>query len=203
MYRERTSATFARQPPNCPTKICVIEFGPIKGFDKVPRISESVTVNANIESVFDLISRVEEFPLYASMLKEVRQIGYHTYRWVARIRGLTLNWDSTITEFSRPTRLTWRSTRGFENSGTYHLVSIPGGTRVELTIQYSFDGALFGRLMEALVAPIAGDATASVLGRVKNRLEHNHSASPAKDRMHHKLTFPVVLTKKGHPDRRA
>ncbi len=133
----------------------------------MPTISESVTINADIDTVFDLISRVEEFPLYVSMLKEVREIGHHTYRWVAQARGLTLDWDSVITEFHRPTCLTWRSIRGFNNSGTYRLMRIPEGTRVELTIEYSFDGGLFNGLMEALVIPLTRAATASILARVK------------------------------------
>ncbi len=29
----------------------------------MPAISESVTINADIDTIFDLISRVEEFPL--------------------------------------------------------------------------------------------------------------------------------------------
>jgi uncharacterized membrane protein len=110
----------------------------------MPTISQSVIINADVETVFDLISRVEEFPLYASMLKEVREIGHHTYRWVARVRGLTLSWDSVITEFRRPTQLTWRSIRGFKNSGTYRPTNTPEGSRVDYRVQLS--GRSFGWL---------------------------------------------------------
>jgi hypothetical protein len=44
------------------------------GENPTPIISESATINAEITDVFDLISRIEEFPLYASMLKKVRKI---------------------------------------------------------------------------------------------------------------------------------
>lgn len=138
----------------------------------MPTISESTTINAEIEDVFDLISRVEEFPLYASMLKEVREIGPRTYRWTALVRGLTLTWDSVIVEFQRPSRLTWRSIRGFKNSGTYNLISIPNGTEVELTVEYNFEGGLLDGLMGALTIPLARTGAASILAKVRNRLEH-------------------------------
>ncbi len=169
----------------------------------MPTISESVIINADIEAVFDLISRVEEFPLYAPILKEVREIGHHTYRWVARARGLTLAWDSVITEFHRPTRLTWRSIRGFENSGTYRLVRIPEGTKVELIIEYRFQGGLLDALMEALVVPITRAAAASILARVKERLEYDHSVTPAKDKPHRQRRLLRPFRKKRYPQRHA
>ncbi len=169
----------------------------------MPTISEFVTINADIDAVFDLISRVEEFPLYVSMLKEVREIGHHTYRWVAQSRGLTLNWDSVITEFHRPTRLTWRSIRGFNNSGTYRLMRIPEGTRVELTIEYSFDSGLFNGLMEALVIPLTHASTASILARVKERLEHDHLRLLAKENRCRKEGFLHTPPKRRHQHRSA
>jgi uncharacterized membrane protein len=169
----------------------------------MPTISQSVTINADVATVFDLISRVEEFPLYASMLKEVREIGHHTYRWVARVRALTLSWDSAITEFRRPTQLTWRSIRGFKNSGTYRLTNIPEGTRVELTIEYFFQGGLFDGLMEALVIPLARTAAASILAKVKARLEHAHSIHSAKEHTDRKRRFLHDFANKPHLGPRA
>lgn len=138
-------------------------------------ISESVTIAAKREAVFGLISRVEEFPLYADSLKKVEKIGYRTYRWLARVHGFTLDWDSKITEFRRPARLAWRSIRGFENSGAYDLTTVPGGTRVVLTIEYSFAGIPLGGLMELLVTPVTRVAAAEILRRVKEQLERHHS----------------------------
>lgn len=169
----------------------------------MPTISQSVTINADVETVFDLISRVEEFPLYASMLKEVREIDHHTYRWVARVRGLTVSWNSVITEFHRPTRLAWRSTRGFKNSGTYRLTKIREGTRVELTIEYNFQGGLLDGLMETLVFPLARAAAASILAKVKARLEHAHSVHLAKEHTHRTRRLLHAFTNKPHPRPRA
>jgi uncharacterized membrane protein len=144
------------------------------------RIFQSVTINAERDAVFDLISRVEEFPLYAHALREVEQIGRRTYRWVANVRGLRLGWDSKITEFRRPERIAWRSIKGFENAGAYTLIKVAGGTRVELRIDYRFPGGPLGRLMEGLVAPVTRAAAAAILERVRRRLEEPSAAIAAK-----------------------
>lgn len=162
----------------------------------MPKISESVTINANIEDVFDLISRVEEFPLYATMLKEVREIGIRTYRWTALVRGVTLTWDSIIAEFHRPTRLAWRSIRGFKNSGAYNLISTPNGTRVELTIEYNFAGGPLDGLMGALTIPLARTAAASILAKVRGRLEHPHATKSATESAQRKWHRQAI----GHAD---
>jgi len=143
-------------------------------------ISESVTIAAKREVVFGLISRVEEFPLYANHLKKVEKIGYCTYRWLARVHGFTLSWDSKITEFRRPARLAWRSVRGFDNSGAYDLTSVAGGTKVDLSIDYSFEGIPLGGLMELLVTPVTRAAATEVLRRVKERLERHRFATGEK-----------------------
>ena len=143
-------------------------------------ISESVTIAAKREAVFDLISRVEEFSLYADSLKKVEKIGYRTYRWVARVHGFTLDWDSKITEFRRPARLAWRSIRGFDNCGAYDLTTVAGGTKVDLFIDYSLEGIPLGGLMELLVTPVTRAAAAEVLQRVKERLERHRLGIAAK-----------------------
>lgn len=137
----------------------------------MPAISESVTIKANIADVFALISRVEEFPMYARYIEDVQRIGRRTYHWVARVEGVRLTWDSIISEFCRPTRLSWRSIRGFENAGTYTLIQVPGGTRVDLHIEYGLTGGLLGAGIGRLVKPAVGTAAKSILARVKERLE--------------------------------
>lgn len=144
------------------------------------RIFQSVTINAERDAVFDLISRVEEFPLYAHALREVEKIGPRTYRWVANVRGVRLAWDSRVTEFRRPQRIAWRSIKGFENSGAYSLRKVAGRTRVELQIDYRFPGGALGRLMEGLVAPVTRAAAAAILERVRRRLEQPSSAVSSK-----------------------
>jgi uncharacterized membrane protein len=134
-------------------------------------ISEKVTIRADIEAVFDLICRVEEFPLYADFLTEVRKIGYRTYRWVAEVQGITFTWDSVITEFRRPVRLAWRSVRGLQNAGAYTLRQLPQGTEVSIRIEYHLPGHFLEALTAPFAEPLAHSIAAQILERVKRRLE--------------------------------
>lgn len=134
-------------------------------------IFETVTIDADIEAVFDLISRVEEFPLYADFLTEVRKIDDRTYRWVAQARGITLTWDSIITDYQRPVRLSWRSIRGLQNSGTYTLARSAQGTAVSIVIEYHLPSEFLERLTAPLAAPMTHSLVAQILERVKRHLE--------------------------------
>lgn len=134
-------------------------------------ISERVTIGADIEAVFDVICHVEEFPLYADFLTEVRKIGYRTYRWVAEVQGITVRWDSVITECRRPVRLVWRSIRGLQNSGAYTLRQLPQGTEVSIQIDYHLPSHFLEALTAAFAEPLAHSIAAQILERVKRKLE--------------------------------
>ena len=136
-------------------------------------ILESVTIRAEIEAVFDLICRVEEFPLYEDFLTEVRKINHRRYRWVALAHGITLSWDAVITECRRPYRLAWRTVRGFQNSGAYTLTRSAVSIRLEYHLPRQF--------LETLTAPLADRLThslaAQILARVKRKLESKANKS--------------------------
>jgi uncharacterized membrane protein len=140
----------------------------------MPTINETVTINADIDSVFDLVSRIEDFPRYATVLKEVRKIGPLRYRWTAQAAGITLQWDSVITDYVRPTRIAWRSVSGFPNVGAYSLASIAGGTKVSITIEYRFPNRLVAMLLAPLGAPLVRTYAGEILQCVKHRLESTH-----------------------------
>lgn len=141
-------------------------------------IVETVTIDADIEAVFDLISRVEEFPLYAKFLS-VRKIDQQTYEWVARARGLTLTWASVITEFERPVRLAWKSVRGLQNWGAYTLTRSPRGTIVSILIGYHLPGAILEEFAAPLTERLMRSLAAQVLAEVKRRFEADKAfASP-------------------------
>jgi uncharacterized membrane protein len=134
-------------------------------------ISRTVTIGADIEKVFDLISHVEELPLYTDFLTEVRKINGQTYRWVARIQGITLSWDSVITEYQRPVRLAWRSIRGLQNSGAYTFARAMQGTTVTMLMELHLPSKMLERLTAPLVQPLSNSIATQILARVKRRLE--------------------------------
>ena len=167
----------------------------------MPAILETVTIKADVNAVFDLISRVEEFPVYARLIKEVHKISLDTYRWVARVQGFTLTWDSIISEFHRPTRLAWKSIRGFRNSGVYTLTPIPEGTKVEICTEYSFQNQWMEKLLAPLVKPIMRAATRDILARVKDRLESRHLGLLSDEKRHKKRKLIHVIARRRQPRR--
>ncbi len=142
-------------------------------------IVETVVIDADIGAVFDLIARIEQFPLYADFLTEVRKIDDRTYRWVAQARGITLTWDSIITEYQRPVRLAWKSIRGLQNSGVYTLTRSAHGTLVSILIEYHLPSEFLERLTAPLAAPLTHSLAAQILARVKRQVESG--ASPNRE----------------------
>lgn len=136
-------------------------------------IRETVEIEAPPEAVFDLISNVTDFALYAGFIKEIRLISGSVYQWTVSVGGITLDWDAEVTEYERPVHFVWHSIRGIENSGEYNLQATPEGTQVMFSMEYR----LPNRLLEAAVAPLAEPlirrTSAEVLNAVKARLEGN------------------------------
>lgn len=137
----------------------------------MPGIHKKVLIQAGPEAVFDLITRVEEFPNYSNIIEEVKLIAANTYRWTVRVGGLSLDWDAEITDFVRPERFGWRAIRGIHNSGTYHLTPIDHGTTVSFTMEYRLQHHALERVIAPLVEPLIQRVSAEILHAVKARLE--------------------------------
>jgi ubiquinone/menaquinone biosynthesis C-methylase UbiE/ribosome-associated toxin RatA of RatAB toxin-antitoxin module len=137
----------------------------------MPTVHETVEIKADPDTVFDLIMRIEEFPLYTDALEEVRAIGPDTYHWTAKAHGIRLEWDSVVTDCERPKRLAWRSIKGVVNSGGYTLTPLPGGTRVSFSLEYRFPSRLLEKLLGPLITRLTRNTAVEILGRVKRRLE--------------------------------
>ena len=144
----------------------------------MPSIAETALIDSDPATIFDLISRVEEFPAYSGALQDVTKIGARTYRWVAKVGGTTLSWDSMITEFARPRRIAWRSIRGFTNSGAYELTPVRDGTLVTIRIDYDFHNPLLEKLLAPVMNAVARIGAAEILAKVKARLEDGRAKPP-------------------------
>jgi len=104
----------------------------------MPVIEKQVHIRADPEAVFDLITRVEEFPAYVSLLREVTPVGPNTYHWSIRVIGIELSWDGIITERVRPRRFAWKSLSGQPNAGAYELRPDGDGTSICFRMEYCF-----------------------------------------------------------------
>ena len=143
----------------------------------MPSIHETVDIRADPEAVFDLITRMEEFPRYAHFIKKVHVTGPKKSHWTARVLGLWLEWDSLVTECERPRRFAWQSTKGAATRGSYTLERIPGGTKLSFFMEYRFPNSLVEMTLGPLAAPFAREGAARALARVKRQLERAKGTS--------------------------
>jgi uncharacterized membrane protein len=137
----------------------------------MPAIERTIFIRAAPETVFDLVARVEDFPQYSPAIREVRVLGHDTYRWVVSVAGFGLDWDSVVTEKTRPARFAWRSVRGVENGGLFRLAPAGGGTELRFAMEYRLANPLLERIIDAIAAPLMQRVAGEILAQVRRRIE--------------------------------
>jgi uncharacterized membrane protein len=101
---------------------------------------KTVHIDAAPDEVYEAFANYENFPRYMSHVVEVRDLGRRRSHWVVKgPGGSEFQWNSVLTEQSRPHRLAWRSEGGAEipNSGSIQLERHRGGTLVTVRMSYS------------------------------------------------------------------
>jgi uncharacterized membrane protein len=102
-------------------------------------LEKSIRIDASPEEVYDLWANYENFPKFMSHVTDVRDLGHRRSHWVVRgPAGSEFEWDSVLTEQSRPHRLAWRTEPGAEidQTGSVQFEPYRGGTRVTVRMSY-------------------------------------------------------------------
>jgi len=122
-------------------------------------IKRSIEVHAPVEEVYELWSRVEDFPLFMTSLREVRRVDERRFYWRAERDGLAYEAVEEISLMIPNHRIAWRNVSGTENSGVVSFDSLaPEVTRVTMDLAYVSDSgwheprALAGRIERTLDA---------------------------------------------------
>ena len=134
-------------------------------------ITRSVEIAAKPEAVYELVYKVERFPLYSHFIKEVTKVGPNNYRWKAHINGLWFEWASAFVEKERPGHISWRSVSGLESHGNYVISAIPGGTKVTFDIEYHLPSHFLETALESILSPLIEEAFLEILHNIKKELE--------------------------------
>ncbi len=137
----------------------------------MPAIERTLRINADPGAVFDVISRVEDYPRYSAAIRRISRIGPRAYRWVVGIAGLELSWEAEIADSRRPEHFAWRTLRGVDNSGTFDLRPVDDGTELRFAMEYRLPNPVLDRIAHALVAPLLDRIGADLLEQVRRRLE--------------------------------
>lgn len=125
----------------------------IGGGQQLVNVDKTIHIEASPERVFDVWSKVENFPRFMSHVQEVRDLGNGRSHWVVSgPAGAPVEWDSTMTESRRPDILAWQSDPDstVQNSGTVRFEPDGNGTRVSVHMQYTPPAGLAGRALAAL-----------------------------------------------------
>jgi len=137
----------------------------------MPVIEKQMFIKATPEAVFDLVTKVEEFPSHVALLKEVTLIGPETYHWSMVVAGIELSWDGIVTRRERPRRFAWKSLSGQPNSGAYELKPGKNGTLVCFRMEYRFQNTLLEWLLTPVLEPLMNRAAAEAIAYIKRHLE--------------------------------
>jgi uncharacterized membrane protein len=126
----------------------------VSGNAQMVDVEKSIEIKASPETVFDIWSKYENFPYFMSHVEEVRDLGNRRSHWVVKgPAGIDIEWDSVLTECTRPTLLAWKSEPGavVENAGWVRLEQAGDATRVTVQMSYSPPAGALGEGVASLL----------------------------------------------------
>jgi uncharacterized membrane protein/gas vesicle protein len=145
-----------------------------RSLGKTIDLEKTVFIDAAPEDVYDMWSNYENFPRFMSHVVEVRDLGRRRSHWVVRgPAGSEFEWNSVLTEQSRPHRLAWRSEPDAEigQSGSVQFESHRGGTRVTVRMSYSPPAGALGHGIATLLGADPKRQMDDDLARMKALIE--------------------------------
>lgn len=143
-------------------------------------IQKSLFIGAPVDRVYDFWTDYENFPLFMSNVREVRDLGAGRSRWVVTgPGGVPIEWESVLTEQTPRETLGWRSLPGsmLENAGTVRFRSEGAGTRVDLRLCYNPPAGGAGQAVAELLGADPRGKLNEDLGRLKALLEGTERSS--------------------------
>lgn len=139
------------------------------------KIERSITINAPVEKVFayvdDPMSQLEYLPSIVEV-KDVtgHGVGAH-YRWTYKMAGLRFEGESTMTEYIPNERMVVQSKGGIVSTWSWAFTAEDGGTKVNLTVEYTIPVPVLGKLGEALVLKQNEREADQAMANIKAKLE--------------------------------
>jgi uncharacterized membrane protein len=137
-------------------------------------IQTTLFVGAPVERVYAFWTDYENFPLFMSHVRNVRDLGGGRSHWVVSgPGGVPIEWDSTLTEQVPGSALAWRSRPGsmLENAGAVRFRREGTGTRVDLRLCYHPPAGHTGQAIAELMGADPRGKLNEDLGRLKALLE--------------------------------
>jgi uncharacterized membrane protein len=137
-------------------------------------IQTTLFVGAPVDQVYDFWTDYQNFPLFMSSLRQVRDLGGGRSQWVVSgPGGVPIEWDAMLTEQVPGSTLAWRSRPGsmLENAGTVRFRPEGKGTRVDLRLCYHPPAGHTGQVVAELMGADPRARLNDDLERLKALLE--------------------------------
>jgi len=128
----------------------------------VSNIVRNIIVNVPVRAAYNQWTQFEQYPIFMSSVKEVRQLDDRHLRWRVELFGKTESWEAEITEQIPDQKIVWRYTEGARNAGQVSFHSLSDDKTI-VTLQMGYDPE---RLIEKL-----GDELGLVEKQVENDLD--------------------------------
>jgi uncharacterized membrane protein len=149
------------------------------GLNQTIDLEKSIHIDASPDAVYDLFANYENFPRFMSHVVEVRDLGRRRSHWIVKgPGGSAFEWNSVLTEQSRPHRLAWRSEPGAEipQTGSIHLEPHRGGTDVTVRMSYTPPAGAIGHGLATLLGSDPKSKMDEDLARMKAYIERDVDA---------------------------
>ncbi len=145
--------------------------------DQTIDFEKTIHIEASPDEVYEQFANYENFPRYMSHVTEVKDLGHRRSHWsVKGPGGSRFEWNSVLTEQSRPNRLAWRSEAGAEipNSGSIQFERHRGGTLVTVRMSYSPPAGALGHAFALLLGSDPKSKMDEDLARMRSFIERGN-----------------------------
>jgi uncharacterized membrane protein len=104
----------------------------------VEKIQRSIEVEAPLSTVYNQWTQFEEFPRFMAGVQEVRQLDDKRLHWVAKIAGVTKEWDAEIVRQEPDRLISWRGFGDADQMGTVIFQRLDA-TRTRMTLDLEIE----------------------------------------------------------------
>lgn len=138
-------------------------------------VRKTINIAVPVEKVYEFWSNYENFPLFMTHLKDVRETGPGRSHWIASgPGGATVEWDAEITRVVPNQLLVWKSIPSsvIENTGSIRFDrNGDSGTRLTIQLSYQPPAGAVGHAFAKLFGSDPKQAMDEDLIRLKSLLE--------------------------------
>jgi ligand-binding SRPBCC domain-containing protein len=142
----------------------------------MPKIEKSILIDAKVEKVFAFMSEPGNLlEIWPSLLdvKNVQPLpnGGYCYDWTYKLAGLRFQGQSEWTEFVKDQRVVDTNKGGIPSTFVWTYHPEDGGTRLNMSVDYSLPGAVLRKLAEPIVHKMNEHESEIILANLKARME--------------------------------